>query len=64
MRIAKLSPAGSVEEIVMEDLCLMSAEIQANKFASRQPGVFFAVIPDDAEVVLSIAHKGRKLKAA
>jgi hypothetical protein len=57
MRIARLSPVGSVEEIVMEDLCPTSAEMKAHEAASRQPGTFFAVIPDDAEEVLSIAHR-------
>ncbi|MDZ4288008.1 MAG: hypothetical protein U0984_08620 [Prosthecobacter sp.] len=64
MRIARLSPTGSVETIVMENLCPLSAEIEAHRVASRQPGVFFAVVPDDADIVLCIAHRMGSRKPA
>ena len=64
MRVARLSPVGSVEEIVLEDLCPASAEMKAHEAASRQPGTFFAVVPDDSHELLSIAHRLRMLAAA
>jgi hypothetical protein len=56
MRVARLSPLGCIEQIVQQDLCPLSAEMAAHEVAVHEPGVFFGVLPDDADELLSVAH--------
>jgi hypothetical protein len=56
MRVARLSSCGCVEKILHEDLCPLSAEMAAHEVAMHEPGIFFGVLPDDADELLCVAR--------
>jgi hypothetical protein len=57
MRVARLSPYGEIAEVVVPDLLPLTAEQEAQCKAEREPGTFYAVIPDHDDEVLSVAFR-------
>ena len=56
MRIARLSPCGSIAEIVSADHAgQLAAEAAALRAAQAHIGTLFAVLPDDHDEILSLA---------
>lgn len=64
MRIARLTSCGHVAQVLIEHLLPIPAEIEAERQAAQAPGTFFAVIPDDAEDVFSIAFRSPVWRSA
>lgn len=58
MRIVRMTPTGMPEEVIAMNIPdRRYAEIKAERAARENPNTLFAVLPDDRQEILSIAHR-------